>query len=193
MILCNLEIQAALDSQRLFLTPEPAPRRPVQDEYCPYDTHSVDLKLATELIVPDEGAYNYDLMQKGSIAKFIAKNSRTIQLNSPFPLPKNQFVLGITREYVHLPILPERETCLAARVEGKSSRARCGILVHFTAPTIHPGFEGNITLEIINLGPVPFVLHADMPICQLIIEEVRGIPFLKPSQFQGQKAAPGVA
>jgi deoxycytidine triphosphate deaminase len=37
-------------------------------------------------------------------------------------------------------------------VEGKSSYARCGLLVHFTAPTIHTGFAGTITLELINLG-----------------------------------------
>ena len=69
---------------------------------------------------------------------------------------------------------------------------RCGILIHFTAPTIHAGFEGTITLEIINLGPIEFLLYPDMRICQLIIEEVKGIPTDAPNQFRGQKDAVGV-
>ena len=81
---------------------------------------------------------------------------------------------------------------LAARIEGKSSRARCGLLVHFTAPTVHPGFFGTLTLEMINLGPSPIALVPGMPIAQLIVEEVKGIPVENPSQFQGQSAPEGV-
>jgi dCTP deaminase len=80
---------------------------------------------------------------------------------------------------------------LAARIEGKSSYARCGLLVHFTAPTIHAGFKGTITLEIMNLGPYAISLRPQMPICQLIIEEVRGVPFRSDSQFQGQSQPAG--
>jgi dCTP deaminase len=65
------------------------------------------------------------------------------------------------------------------------------MLVHFTAPTIHAGFEGTITLEIINLGEYAISLHPLMPICQLIIEEVRGVPFRNDSQFQGQSRTVG--
>lgn len=86
---------------------------------------------------------------------------------------------------MELPIVPGRPA-LAARVEGRSSFARCGLLVHFTAPTIHAGFRGRITLEIINLGPIPILLYPGTYICQLIVEEVVGIPLKKESQFQGQ-------
>ena len=65
---------------------------------------------------------------------------------------------------------------LAARVEGKSSLARFGLLAHFTAPTIHAGFEGHITLEMMNLGPSPIILTPGMAICQLILEQVHGVP-----------------
>jgi dCTP deaminase len=66
------------------------------------------------------------------------------------------------------------------------------VLVHFTAPTIHPGFDGTITLEIINLGPAPFVLRPGMPIAQLLVEEVDGIPFEKADrQFKGQRSPLG--
>jgi dCTP deaminase len=95
---------------------------------------------------------------------------------------------------VQLPISGEPDRSLAARIEGKSSRARLGLLVHFTAPTVHPGFSGTLTLEMINLGPVDIQLFPGMPIAQLIVEEVKGRPdFNNPSQFQGQSTAAGNA
>jgi dCTP deaminase len=180
MILSNAEIQAAIDAGRLIIRPEPMPRNPAEGKYCPYDTHSVDLTLADEISIPDSGTFSYDLMQEGSIAKFIQKNSETkiIDPSSGYCLERNRFILGMTREWIelptHLPINQQSGTCLAARIEGKSSRARCGLLVHFTAPTVHPDFKGNLTLEIINLGPAGFTLRRRMPIAQLIVEEVKG-------------------
>jgi dCTP deaminase len=99
-------------------------------------------------------------------------------------------VLGQTVEKVDFP-LSKCGKCFSARVEGKSSLARCGIIVHFTAPTIHAGFKGPITLEIINFGPIDFMLYPNMPFCQLIIEEVCGIPTQAPNQFSGQVTPAG--
>ncbi len=194
MILCNREIHAALDARILIIEPQPKPRHANPGQYCPFDTHSVDLTLAPEISIPLEGPYTYDLVANG-LAQFIGRNSqkRILETNQPFALARNQFVLGMTREVVALPIPAEGETCLAARIEGKSSRARCGLLVHFTAPTVHPGWNGPLTLEMINLGPVPFLLRPGMPIAQLIVEEVRGRPFANPSQFHGQQAPEGTA
>lgn len=199
MILSNLEIQTALDSGRLVLRPEPRPRLPIRGQYCPYSTDSVDLALAPEIAIPIGGPYSYDLMQPGDFTDFVARNSRRIRIDehSGFPLKPNQFVLARTHEWVALPLdHPQNtatQTCLAARIEGKSSRARCGLLIHFTAPTVHPGFAGTLTLEIINLGPVPFILRPGMPIAQLIVEEVKGIPFENRSQFQGQQTPEGTS
>lgn len=196
MILSNVELHRALDDGRLVIRPEPQPRVPLAaGGHCPYDTHSVDLTLGEEISIPNTDApYAYDLTQSGSLATFIAQNSRRLKLDpeSPYQLKQSRFILGRTREFVSLPILAGRDTCLAARIEGKSSRARCGLLVHFTAPTVHPGFEGTLTLEMINLGPAPILLIPGMPIAQLIVEEVRGIPVQNPSQFQGQSAPEGV-
>jgi dCTP deaminase len=116
---------------------------------------------------------------------------RTLTDDQPLVLAPHRFILGRTHERVCLPLQVDGEKSLAARVEGKSSYARCGLLVHFTAPTIHAGFDGTITLEIMNLGPYSIVLRPQMPICQLIIEEVRGIPFRNDSQFQGQARVAG--
>jgi len=100
-------------------------------------------------------------------------------------------VLGKTLERVELPILTEG-TSLAARIEGKSSFARCGLLVHFTAPTIHAGFKGTFTVELINLGTLDIALYPNMPFCQLIVEQVYRSPFGNESQFHGQ-VTPGGA
>jgi dCTP deaminase len=102
------------------------------------------------------------------------------------PRPRRRPIFARTREYVELPILRNLDVCLSARIEGESSRARCGLLVHFTALTVHPGFKGTLTLEIINLGPSPFKLRPGMAIAQLIVEEVKGILFENASPFQGQ-------
>ena len=188
MILSNIEIHKALDEGRLIIKPEPLPRVPSVDQpNCPYDTHSVDLRLAPEIVVPKAGSFTYDVTRP-SLATTIQSNSdhHVVTAHQPFRLEPHTFVLARTVEYVELPILPKCDTCLAARIEGKSSRARVGLLVHFTAPTVHPGFKGTLTLEMINLGANPVLLSPDMAIAQLIIEEVQGCPNLNPSQFQGQ-------
>jgi dCTP deaminase len=195
MILSSTMLHKALDQKRIIITPEPSPRIPtIGSDHCPYDTHSVDLTLAPELSIPTKGSYVYDLKGTG-IASFLARNSskHIIDADRPFSLEPNTFILGRTQERVELPILPNFDTCLAARIEGKSSRARCGLLIHFTAPTVHPGFIGSLTLEIINLGASPILLRVGMPIAQLIVEEVAGLPAsMNPSQFQGQTTPEGM-
>jgi dCTP deaminase len=100
-------------------------------------------------------------------------------------------VLGKTLERVQLPLTPEGPW-LAARVEGRSSYARCGVLVHFTAPTILAGFDGTITLEIMNFGDCSVILRPETPICQLVLEQVSSRPFRNDSQFQGQNRPTGI-
>ena len=116
MILSNVEIQAALDDDRLIIQPDPQPRTPVVGKYCPYGTHSVDLTLGEELIIPQRGTFAYDLTQPGKVADFIGRNStkRTIAADAPFPLEHGRFILGITRETVGLPIPNEGKVCLTA-------------------------------------------------------------------------------
>ncbi|MBY0456103.1 MAG: hypothetical protein K2V38_02065, partial [Gemmataceae bacterium] len=180
--------------------PEPSPRYLSVGHDSPYDTHSVDVRLGKHLSFPKPGPYTFDLHQPGKpkaeFAKFLASNSERVEIPAAgYALRPNQFVLGQTIETVSLPIDVEAnrvlKRCLAARFEGKSSRARTGLLVHFTAPTVHPGFSGSITLEIINLGPVDFLLREGMPIGQLIFEEVDGLPLHKDSQFQNQSRPEG--
>lgn len=188
MILSNVEILSGLKAG-LFTVDDLAGDDPSKP---PFNTSAVDLRLANEILVPAKGPVAFDLRVPG-IASFLAKNSdcHTITDKQPYTLKPNEFVLAKTIERVDFPMIPG-EFCHSARVEGKSSLARCGLIVHFTAPTIHAGFNGTITLEMMNFGPMNFLLFPGMYICQLIIEQVKGIPANAPNQFKGQDTAAGI-
>jgi dCTP deaminase len=79
----------------------------------------------------------------------------------PFILHPGEFVLGSTLEVVTLP------DDLAARVEGKSSLGRLGLLTHATAGFVDPGFSGHVTLELANVATLPIKLYPGMKIGQL--------------------------
>jgi dCTP deaminase len=193
VILSNVAIHAAIDAGDIVIEPEPLPRlRSLTNPNSPYDTTAVNLRLSNALSVADEKKpITFDLRTPG-LASFLKGAYRpvTIDKGGGYTLQPNLFVLGNTIEVVKLPIKPDRPV-YAARVEGRSSFARCGLLIHFTAPTIHAGFDGTITFEIMNLGPHPITLYPDMEICQLIFETVQGTPIRAESQFQGQRNPAG--
>jgi dCTP deaminase len=81
--------------------------------------------------------------------------------DDPFVLHPGEFVLGSTYERVRLP------DDIAARLEGKSSLGRLGLLTHSTAGFVDPGFEGHITLELSNVATLPIKLWPGMKIGQL--------------------------
>lgn len=194
MILSNSALFEALDQKRILIDPEPTPRNPREDPNAewPYATSAVDLRLGDEVSWFNEGlAVNIDL-RRGKFANLFGPNSssRRISEDQPYALMPGKLVLANTLERVELPTVPGHPA-LAARVEGRSSFARCGLLVHFTAPTVHAGFGGRITLELINLGPIPILLYPGSYICQLIVEEVSGEPLRNDSQFQGQSRPGG--
>jgi dCTP deaminase len=203
VILSNIGIYEALDLGRIVLKPEPSPRLNSPGGDSPYSTHAVDVRLGKYPSIPRIGPYNVDLGKsessgrpKSDFSKFLVANSDQKEIPSEgYELDRDKFVLAQTVEWLGLPVNNDAnkilKRCIAARFEGKSGRARTGLLVHFTAPTIHPGLAGHITLEMINLGPVPFVLREGMAIGQLIFEEVEGLPIEKESQFQGQRRPEG--
>ncbi len=81
--------------------------------------------------------------------------------DEPFVLHPGEFVLGATFELVTLP------DDVAARLEGKSSLGRLGLLTHSTAGFIDPGFSGHVTLELSNVATLPITLWPGMKIGQL--------------------------
>ena len=109
-------------------------------------------------------------------------------------LRPGEFLLGSTRETVSIP------NDLLARVEGKSSWARKGIMVHVTAGFIDPGFRGQITLELYNLSQQMHTILVGSRVAQLALEELdrpADRPYGSPglgSHYQDQQGAtPGAA
>lgn len=105
----------------------------------------------------------------------------------PFILHPGEFVLGNTVEHLTLP------DDIVARVEGKSSLGRLGLLVHATAGYVDPGWRGNLTLELSNVSNLPVTLYYGMRIGQISFlrlstpaERPYGSPGLG-SKYQGQR------
>jgi len=84
-----------------------------------------------------------------------------VKPDEAFILHPGEFVLGSTAEYVKLP------DDLVARLEGKSSLGRLGLLIHSTAGYVDPGFEGHLTLELSNVANLPITIYPDMKIGQI--------------------------
>jgi dCTP deaminase len=86
--------------------------------------------------------------------------------DEPFILHPGEFVLGSTLERVELP------NDLVARLEGKSSLGRLGLLIHSTAGYVDPGWEGNLTLELSNVANLPITLYDGMKIGQISFQRL---------------------
>jgi dCTP deaminase len=105
----------------------------------------------------------------------------------PFILHPGEFVLGSTLERVSLP------DDLVARLEGKSSLGRLGLLIHSTAGFIDPGWDGHVTLELSNVANLPITIYPGMKIGQLSFVRLSE-PAERPygsegigSKYQGQR------
>ncbi|HET9720897.1 MAG TPA: dCTP deaminase [Solirubrobacteraceae bacterium] len=112
-----------------------------------------------------------------------------IPAGEAFVIHPGEFALGRTLEYVELP------DDIVARIEGKSSLGRLGLIVHATAGFCDPGFRGTLTLELNNLTRVPILLYPGLPIAQLsfmTLDRPAARPYGSPglgSHYQGQRAA----
>jgi dCTP deaminase len=109
-----------------------------------------------------------------------------VEDGEPFILHPGEFVLGQTLERVTLP------NDLVARLEGKSSLGRLGLLIHSTAGFVDSGFSGNLTLELSNVANLPITIYQGMPIGQISFMRMDG-PVERPygsdragSKYQGQ-------
>ena len=110
----------------------------------------------------------------------------TIEDDRPFMLHPGEFVLGSTLEHIELP------DDLVARLEGKSSLGRVGLLIHSTAGYVDPGWKGHLTLELSNVANLPITLYQGMKIGQISYAQLSTAadrPYGSPglgSKYQGQ-------
>ncbi|HEU5224134.1 MAG TPA: dCTP deaminase [Candidatus Lumbricidophila sp.] len=149
MLLSDGDIRAELDLGRIGL--EPSDDAMVQPS-------SVDVRLDRYFRLFDNHKYPYidPAADQPELTRLIE-----VGADEPFVLHPGEFVLGSTYERVSLP------DDIAARLEGKSSLGRLGLLTHSTAGFIDPGFSGHVTLELSNVATLPIMLHPGMKIGQL--------------------------
>lgn len=138
--------------------------------------NSYDVCLSSEILIPIP--YNtVDLRTVNTKDLFISR-SMNDYLGSQYVLPAGKAILGSTIETVNCP------SDLSMRIEGKSTIGRLFMIPHVAASGISPGFKGQITLEIVNLGPWGIVLYPGMPIAQLFFEQMVSVcsrPYGHPS------------
>lgn len=174
MVLSDGTIRSEIAAGRIVLDPyEPENIQPA----------SVDVRCDKIFRVFHNGRYPYIDVRKpmDDLTERVE-----IEGDQPFILHPGEFVLGQTLERVTVP------DDLVARLEGKSSLGRLGLLIHSTAGFIDSGFTGNITLELSNVANLPITIYNAMPIGQISFMRLDA-PAEKPygaegmaSKYQGQ-------
>ena len=172
-VLCDRDIREAFEEQKINITPF---------EYDRVQPASYDVALGADFRVFDSSEYPY--IDPGAIPDDLTK--LVTRHKGTFVLHPGEFVLGRTAEYVRV------GNEHVARLEGKSSLGRIGLVIHSTAGWIDPGFEGTVTMEISSNSRLPILLRPGMLIGQLAFmalsspcEKPYGSPGLG-SKFQGQ-------
>ena len=128
------------------------------------DQVSIDFHLGWNLKLFRAGAYRFIDTKRGLPDD--AMEEVNLKEGDPFILEPGAFAIASTAEVLKLP------ADVLGRLEGKSSLARLGILVHSTAARFDPGWNGAPVLELGNLGPKPAILYCGMPICAFTFEKL---------------------
>ena len=149
MLLSDRDIKAQIDSGRIALDPL---------DLGLMQPSSIDVRLDRFFRLFDNHKYPYidPREQQDDLTRLVEVKS-----DEAFILHPGEFVLGSSFEYVTLP------DDIAARLEGKSSLGRLGLLTHSTAGFVDPGFQGHVTLELSNVASLPIKLWPGMKIGQL--------------------------
>ena len=161
MILTDRELLAEIEFGNIRFEPDIDRKRQIQDA-------SVDVRLGPKLRIPKELA-NVVIQPTDRITPELYGEELAIEEDG-FILRPNRLVLGATHEQIILPLH------LAGRLEGRSSLARLGLVIHATSGHIAPGFCRPVILEIVNFGANPVVLKPLMYIAQIVFEKVSMMP-----------------
>lgn len=139
---------------------------PLDDPDVQIQPASVDVRLGREFLEFDNGSIPYiDPKNQEDIDDYVTET--IIPEDGEYVLHPTEFVLGTTIEKLELP------TDLIGHVNGRSSLGRIAIVVHATAGVCDPGFRGQITLELSNLGTTPVVLTPNMRIAQITFTQLK--------------------
>ncbi len=158
MVLSDRDIVRYLDEGKIRITP--AIDRDTQISSC-----SIDFRLGNTFMVFEHSRYSYiDPRSPVSVAESMRKI--VVADGEQFMMQPGDFVLASTVENIELP------DDLLGRLEGRSSMARLGIIVHSTAALFEPGWIGTATMELGNLGRIAVALYPGMRICSFTFEQL---------------------
>ena len=149
MILSDRSIKESIASGRIVITP--------YDESL-VQPASIDIRLDGRFLVFRN--YKHSCIDPKALQEDLTEMV-TVAEGDPFIVHPGEFILGNTVERVKL------GNDLVARLEGKSSLGRLGLIVHATAGYVDPGFDGNITLELSNVANLPIRLYPGMKVGQI--------------------------
>jgi len=169
MILSDRDIKKYIKLGKIKIKPKPNFKKQLGP--C-----SLDLHLGNTFKIFKPSDYPYlDLKRRIDFENFMEEIK--IKDDAPFILQPKAFVLTTTKEEFSL------GNDLLARLDGRSSLARLGVVVHLTAARFDPGWKGKAVMELGNLGPMPVVLYAGVTkICALTFETLSSqaeVPYLK--------------
>jgi dCTP deaminase len=157
MVLSDVDIRHAITEGRIRVSPELPPEQ--------FGSCSVDFRLGYEFSVFEHSRHAYiDIRDRAGIQEMM--RTVTVAEGEPFILQPNEFALAITLENIEI------ADDLLGRLEGRSSLGRIGIIVHGTAGLFDPGWRGQATLELSNLGRMPVALYPGMKICSMTFEQL---------------------
>jgi dCTP deaminase len=129
---------------------------------------SLDLRLGRWFLTLQQSSRTkLDFYESDEMSDNYLARKDFIRFDDHYVLHPNRFVLGSTLEWIRMP------TRCAGSIVGKSSLGRHGLIIE-TAPVVHPGFSGCLTLELANVGEVPILLRPGMEIAQLQISRAEG-------------------
>ncbi|WP_370557066.1 dCTP deaminase [Edwardsiella tarda] len=185
MRLCDRDIEAWLDEGRLSITPRPPSER--------ISGATVDVRLGNRFRVFQGHTAPYiDLsgpkQEVADALERVMSDEILLGEDEAFFLHPGELALAVTYESVTLP------DDLVGWLDGRSSLARLGLMVHVTAHRIDPGWQGCIVLEFFNSGKLPLALRPGMPIGALSFEPLSG-PAARPynrredAKYKGQQGA----
>ena len=175
MILSDRDIEQAVESGRIGI--DPYERSHVQPS-------SVDLRVDRRFRVFEN--HLYPIIDPKVHQPDLTKEME-VPPDSRFVLHPGEFVLGATFERITL------AADIVARLEGKSSLGRIGLLIHSTAGFVDPGFDGYLTLELANVANLPIAIYPEMLIGQISFYQLSspaGRPYGSSpsgSKYQGQR------
>jgi len=175
LVLSDRDIRKHLESGKIRITP-------AIDLKTQLGSCSVDFRLGTRFRVFEHSRFAYIDLRKGVDVDEIMREVE-IGPDESFTLHPGQLVLGMTIESLEL------SADLLARLEGRSSLGRLGIIVHGTASVFDPGWVGNPTLVLGNVGILPVSMYAGMRICSFTFETLSSPADVPYSAKAGNKYA----